>query len=313
MCLKKSISVALIYICILASVPRTNAYPIFAQQTYKEPREANGRIVCANCHLAQKPVELDVPQAVLPASVFTAAISIPYDKQVSQVLRNGDLGGLNVGAVLILPDGFCLAPESRVPAERRDSGLYFQPYSATQENIIVVGPVSGAQYSEISMPILTPTPGTTKNVAFQKYSIYLGRNRGRGQVYPDGSKSNNTVYTSPAAGLVQGIVEKRRSSEIKIISPDGQVFTETVPRGPRVLVETGQNVRAEEPLTNNPNVGGFGQAESEIVLQDPARVYGLLGFFTVVFLTQVALVLKKKQFEKVQLAELNFSPCYFQS
>jgi hypothetical protein len=30
-----------------------NAYPIFAQQGYPNPREANGRIVCANCHLAE--------------------------------------------------------------------------------------------------------------------------------------------------------------------------------------------------------------------------------------------------------------------
>jgi apocytochrome f len=29
--------------------------------TYPNPREANGRIVCANCHLAEKPVELEVP------------------------------------------------------------------------------------------------------------------------------------------------------------------------------------------------------------------------------------------------------------
>ena len=43
-----------------------NAYPIFAQQNYANPREANGRIVCANCHLAQKNVEISVPQAVLP-------------------------------------------------------------------------------------------------------------------------------------------------------------------------------------------------------------------------------------------------------
>jgi apocytochrome f len=27
--------------------------PIFAQQGYPNPREANGRIVCANCHLAE--------------------------------------------------------------------------------------------------------------------------------------------------------------------------------------------------------------------------------------------------------------------
>ena len=31
------------------------AFPIYAQQAYENPREANGRIVCANCHLAQKP------------------------------------------------------------------------------------------------------------------------------------------------------------------------------------------------------------------------------------------------------------------
>ena len=27
------------------------AFPIYAQQAYENPREANGRIVCANCHL----------------------------------------------------------------------------------------------------------------------------------------------------------------------------------------------------------------------------------------------------------------------
>jgi len=59
-------------------------------------------------------------------------------------------------------------------------------------------------------------------------------------------------------------------------------------------------------LTTNPNVGGFGQAEAEIVLQNPRRIKGLLIFYRVVFLTQVLLVLKKKQFEKVQLLEITF-------
>ena len=27
------------------------AFPIYAQQAYENPREANGRIVCANCHV----------------------------------------------------------------------------------------------------------------------------------------------------------------------------------------------------------------------------------------------------------------------
>jgi len=53
-------------------------------------------------------------------------------------------------------------------------------------------------------------------------------------------------------------------------------------------------------------VGGFGQAETEVVLQSPARVKGLIAFFFTVIFAQVLLVLKKKQFEKVQLAEMNF-------
>ena len=56
----------------------------------------------------------------------------------------------------------------------------------------------------------------------------------------------------------------------------------------------------------DPNVGGFGQEESEIVLQDPSRIVGYLAFCFCALITQILLVLKKKQFEKVQAAELNF-------
>lgn len=97
------------------------AYPIFAQQNYQNPREPNGRIVCANCHLAQKAVELEMPQAVLPDSVFEASIHIPYDKSIQQVQANGKKGDLNVGMVLILPEGFTLAPADRVPEEMKSA------------------------------------------------------------------------------------------------------------------------------------------------------------------------------------------------
>jgi apocytochrome f len=53
-------------------------------------------------------------------------------------------------------------------------------------------------------------------------------------------------------------------------------------------------------------VGGFGQEESEIVLQNPIRIFGYLAFCFSVLVSQIMLVLKKKQFEKVQAAELNF-------
>ena len=97
--------------------PAAEAYPIFAQQNYENPREANGRIVCANCHLAQKPVELEIPQSVFPNTVFEAVVKIPYDQQVKQVQGNGKKGDLNVGMVLILPEGFELAPADKIPEE----------------------------------------------------------------------------------------------------------------------------------------------------------------------------------------------------
>lgn len=292
-------------------VQEATAYPIFAQQNYANPREANGRLVCANCHLAQKPVEIEVPQAVLPDTVFEAVIEIPYDKQVQQVLANGKKGDLNVGMVLILPEGFELAPADRIPEEmkKKVGSLYYTPYSPEKKNILVVGPVPGKKYSEMVVPILAPDPAKNKNVSYLKYPIFVGGNRGRGQVYPDGSKSNNTVYTASVAGTIQSITpiqSKKGGFEVTIEKADGTSVVEKIPGGPELIVKEGQVVQADQLLTNNPNVGGFGQKDVEIVLQNPARIQGLLVFFVFCLTAQVLLVLKKKQFEKVQLAEMNF-------
>lgn len=112
----KSLTLA---IALAASVlfwsPQAQAYPFYAQQGYESPREATGRIVCANCHLAAKPIQVEVPQAVTPDSVFEAVVKIPYDTSVQQVLGDGSKGGLNVGAVLMLPEGFKIAPPDRLP------------------------------------------------------------------------------------------------------------------------------------------------------------------------------------------------------
>jgi apocytochrome f len=302
--MKKYLSLGLA--CVLAGflTPAAHAYPVFAQQGYENPREATGRIVCANCHLAQKPVDIEVPQAVLPDSVFEAVVKIPYDQQMKQVLGNGKKGALNVGAVLILPEGFQIAPPERLSDEtkQRVNKLYFQPYSDSLQNIVVVGPVPGKKYSEMTFPVLSPAEGT---VPYLKYPIYLGGNRGRGQVYPDGSKSNNTVYAASMAGTITKIATGDKTIDITIAN-DTTSVVETIPVGPDILVQEGQSVQADQPLTNNPNVGGFGQTETEIVLQNPLRIQGLLVFLFFVLCAQVFLVLKKKQYEKVQLAEMNF-------
>ena len=309
----KAIALAISFqIAFTLSSPVATAYPIFAQQNYENPREANGRIVCANCHLAQKSVELEVPQAVLPDTVFEAVIQIPYDQQVKQVLANGKKGDLNVGMVLILPEGFQLAPADRVPEEIKNKvgNLYYQPYSPEKKNILVVGPVPGNKYSEMVVPILSPDPAKDKTVSYLKYPIFVGGNRGRGQVYPDGSKSNNTIYNASATGTIKEIkiLEGKKGGFIVSIQKAGteDIIEEKIPGGPELVVKEGQAIQADQPLTTNPNVGGFGQKDVEVVLQNPARVQGLLVFFVFILLAQILLVVKKKQFEKVQLAEMNF-------
>ncbi|KAD3640478.1 hypothetical protein E3N88_29701 [Mikania micrantha] len=46
-------------------------------------------LVRRQSHLANKPVYIEVPQAVLPVTVFEAVVRIPYNTQLKQVLANG--------------------------------------------------------------------------------------------------------------------------------------------------------------------------------------------------------------------------------
>lgn len=294
---------------LLVPTNRANAFPIYAQQAYKNPREANGRIVCANCHLASKPVELEAPQSVLPDQVFETTVKIPYDTTKKQILGNGKKGGLNVGAVLVLPEGFKLAPKDKLSAElkAKTSAVYITPYSPTQDNILVVGPVPGEKNQEIHFPILAPNPETDKKVNFLKYPLYVGGNRGRGQVYPDGQKTNNNQYLSSASGKITDIeVNEKSGTKVTVQDTNGNSVDQVVPAGLDLIVNKNDIVRVDQPLTTDPNAGGFGQTDKEIVLQNPARIYGYVAFAFVTMLTQTLLVVKKKQFEKVQAAEMNF-------
>jgi len=287
---------------------KAQAYPIYAQQAYANPREANGRIACANCHLAQKPVSIESPGSVLPDKVFEAVVKIPYDVNKKQILANGDRGPLNVGAVVILPEGFKLAPPARISSEikAKNKGVYISPYSAKSENILVVGPILGDKNREITFPVLSPDPSTS-DVKFLKYPIYVGANRGRGQINPNGEKTNNNAFISSVAGQVTAVTENSNGSyDVSIKSADGSVVDQKITKGLTVAVKAGQFVTKDTLLTVDPNVGGFGQTETEIVLQNSGRIVGYLVFCLAVLLCQIFLVIKKKQFEKVQAVEMNF-------
>lgn len=290
-------------------VQESSAYPVFAQQNYSNPRAANGKLACANCHLNQKAIEIEAPQAVLPNSVFEVAIKAPYDVTQQQLGANGKKTDLNVGGILILPNGFKLAPKNQIPAEvkAKNKGVFISPYSTEFDNILVVGPIAGKTHQELIFPVIAPDPEKSLDVKYLTYPFYAGANRGRGQVYPTGEKSNVNVFGANQAGQITEItVSEKGDSTITITGSDAKTISQTLPSGLNLIVKKGDIVKTDQALNSDPNVGGFGQEESEIVLQNPIRIVGYLAFCLCVLLTQITLVLKKKQFEKVQAAELNF-------
>ena len=145
------------------------------------------------------------------------------------------------------------------------------------------------------------------NVKYLSYPFYGGGNRGRGQVYPTGEKSNINTFGAVLSGQVSELsVSEKGESNLTILGSDGTKVSQVIPAGLQLTIKQGDIVKIDQPLNIDPNVGGFGQEESEIVLQNPVRIIGYLIFCLTVLLSQIFLILKKKQFEKVQAAELNF-------
>ena len=300
-----TIAISLFGFCIENSV----AYPVFAQQGYSNPRAANGKLACANCHLNQKAIEVEAPQAVLPNSVFEVEVKVPYDTSRQQIGANGKKADLNVGGIVILPTGFKLAPKNQIPAEvkQKNKGVFISPYSTEFDNILVVGPIAGKTHQELIFPVIAPDPEKSSDVKYLTYPLYAGGNRGRGQVYPTGEKSNVNTFGAVQTGQISAVnITEKGESNITIVNSNGTETTQIVPNGLELIVKQGDLVKIDQALNIDPNVGGFGQEETEIVLQKAERIIGYLAFCFSVLLTQVLLILKKKQFEKVQAAELNF-------
>jgi apocytochrome f len=290
-------------------VQDSSAYPVFAQQNYSNPRAANGKLACANCHLNQKAIEIEAPQSVLPNSVFEVEIKVPYDVSKQQIGANGKKADLNVGGILILPKGFKLASKAQIPEEVKikNKGVFISPYSTELDNIFVVGPIAGKTHQELIFPVVAPDPEKDSDVKYLAYPFHAGGNRGRGQVYPTGEKSNVNAFGATQSGQITEInISEKGDASIVIVNSKGSKTSQIIPTGLTLVVKQGDVVQTDQALNSDPNVGGFGQEDSEIVLQNPGRIVGYLAFCFCALLTQIFLVLKKKQFEKVQAAELNF-------
>ncbi|AGY56559.1 apocytochrome f [Gloeobacter kilaueensis] len=329
---------ALVAAAGLWSVPqKASAWPAFAA-AYPEARDASGKIVCSNCHLGLKQTEVEFPQSVEPGQVFNLKVKVPWDPKVQEVGADGSPAVVQLGAYIQLPKGFNLAPEKEWDKEAKEAMEKYpavQLYADKPEKLkehpttYIINQIGSDQVKdqEFIVPIKAPDPnakGVSKEerVNFGKYSLYVGANRGRGQVYSNGTASNNAQYTSPVAGTVANIekgvkvtaklqyglgtepvdFEYENGERVTITDEKGKPTVVNIPPGPKLLetLKVGAKLKAGDPLTNDPNVGGFGQEEGDIVLQDPQRVTWLIAFLAAAFVCQLLLVLKKKQVEKVQ-------------
>merc|ERR1711862_433618 len=161
-------------------------------------------------------------------------VKVHYDTSKKQIGANGKPADLNVGGILILPKGFKLAPKNQITAEvkAKNKGVFYSPYSTELDNILVVGPIAGKTHQELTFPVISPDPEKNSNVKYLTYPIYAGGNRGRGQVYPTGDKSNVNVFGATQAGQITEIttVEKGESI-VTIVSSDGIKTSQNVPKG----------------------------------------------------------------------------------
>ena len=95
----------------------------------------------------------------MPDTLFKAVVKVP-PTPMSTGGRRRSRTGLNVGAVVMLPGGYTLAPRIASATNSKETeGIYYTQYSDDQPNILLVGPLPGDDHQEIVFPILAPIRG----------------------------------------------------------------------------------------------------------------------------------------------------------
>jgi apocytochrome f len=128
----------------------------------------------------------------------------------------------------MLPKGFKLAAKNEIPKKlKKNKGVYISPYS-TEFDIFVVGPIAGKTHQELIFPVVAPDPEKNSDIKYLTYPIYAGGNRGRGQVYPTGDKSNMNVFGATQAGQITEITTAEKGeSNIVIVDSKGNKVSHT--------------------------------------------------------------------------------------
>jgi apocytochrome f len=280
------------------------SYPIFALNAFTTARDSTGKIVCANCHLSASTLHIEVPQSVSSSTVMTLRLTIPAALSSKQLTSTASFSGVNLGCVVLVPDGFTLAPGSRLRGAEKllTEGIYLQPFNDACSNTIVVGPIDCSALRtacSLDFPILSRSKGrcSTSYCPGTCYSVFGGANVGRGQFYPTGD-SSNTLRATRGPSLNIRILSSR-ASFLKVfsraIASEARISsTTTAASSPGLgLRSTASSATAARGLS----AGGFGQQESTLVLQRGGRLKSILNVSLGIGLSQNSAICKKSQFE----------------
>ena len=147
----------------------SEAYPYFAQNLFAQPWEATGKIVCQNCHLAQQPVIISPPSAVIAGSVVESRIYCPSARTNASITSDGSIKPLAIGAVVQLGDVFELASTAS-----KDSPAW-QAWSVSETSAAVIGSVDSRDYTttKIAWTIATKSPASISTTVWVPIAVVV--------------------------------------------------------------------------------------------------------------------------------------------
>jgi apocytochrome f len=313
---------------------KQSSWPVFAADQYISPRAQNGSVVCANCHTYSRDIEVSLPQAVRLTSTETfidSSLRIKVDALSKQVATTGKSAGLNMSGVGVFPYGFRIESDSS-NTDREEKVLPYAKLSSNgaqastdNENVTPLEEQDdtrafvfnvqraydnldtksgGKHYPHLGMRLKV---GHAESLGFSRTTeVLLGGVIGRGQIFPSGEPSNSASVSAPIDGRVYEIFsESGQKQSLSIRRENGNVvLLDGIPELLELKVKAGQLVSKGEPLTGGGNPGGIGQLNRELSIQEHVRLKSIILVVLWCTLAQHSMIIKRKQFIKVQELQL---------
>ncbi len=250
-----------------------SSYPVFAQSLFSVPREVTGKIVCSNCHLSTGDVTWSVPALCISGKVVEGVVRIPVLHTNASLRSDGSVGNLQLGGLVLLDDSTAVVSAS-VDLSR------WSPVGSPGQ--YVFGPIPSVDSNSLTVSWRVPSSWAGLSKTF-----YVAANRGRGQIYPDGSLSNLAGWKLPSQVTSDGLsvsttvcyLPKRYGSLVSVLTTRG-IYLLRVATGQPVLrtLSLKTNASADSNVGAYINFGGFGQTEQTLSFQQPSQVDALLAY-----------------------------------